>query len=103
MPAVDAALPMARLLSQCGTLCSQSHYRVRRSQGFANKQDEQMQTPQRIGSSVPKGPIVLQTDEARQGVTGHNVRYVLGFGLFGTIVGFALVGFLATRGWLGAG
>jgi hypothetical protein len=62
-----------------------------------------MQTPHWIDGSVPQAPIVLQTDEARQGVTGHNVRYVLGFGLFGTIVIFVLLGFLAARGWFGAG
>ena len=28
-----------------------------------------------------KRPIVMSGDRARQGVTGHNVRYVLGFGL----------------------
>jgi hypothetical protein len=62
-----------------------------------------MQTPYRNGDSVPPARIVLQTDEARQGVTGHNVRYVLGFGLFGAIVIFVAAGILATHGWLGAG
>jgi hypothetical protein len=28
---------------------------------------------------------------ARQGVTGHNVRYVLGFGLIGVVVAFVIV------------
>jgi hypothetical protein len=28
---------------------------------------------------------------ARQGVTGHNVRYVLGFGLVGVVVAFLIV------------
>jgi hypothetical protein len=28
---------------------------------------------------------------ARQGVTGHNVRYVLGFGLLGVVVAFLIV------------
>lgn len=31
------------------------------------------------------------TSAVRQGVTGHNVRYVLGFGLAGIIAAFALV------------
>ena len=31
----------------------------------------------------------LPTNEARAGVTGHNVRYVLAFGLAGVIVAFA--------------
>jgi Flp pilus assembly protein TadB len=34
---------------------------------------------------------VAPTQQARQGVTGHNVRYVLGFGLIGVIVVFAVV------------
>ena len=33
----------------------------------------------------------LPTDEARAGVTGHNVRYVLAFGLGGVIVAFAFL------------
>jgi hypothetical protein len=31
-------------------------------------------------------PVVKSTDEARAGVTGHQVRYVLGFGLGGAIL-----------------
>jgi hypothetical protein len=34
---------------------------------------------------------VVSTTEARQGVTGHNVRYVLGFGLVGVIVAFTII------------
>lgn len=34
---------------------------------------------------------VVSTTRARQGVTGHNVRYVLGFALVGTIVAFAVI------------
>ena len=34
-----------------------------------------------------------RTTAVRQGVTGHNVRYVLGFGLAGIIAAFALVAF----------
>jgi hypothetical protein len=33
------------------------------------------------------------TNKARQGVTGHNVRYVLAFGLAGVVIAFALVWF----------
>ncbi len=33
----------------------------------------------------------LPTVEARAGVTGHNVRYVLGFGLAGVILAFVIV------------
>jgi len=46
----------------------------------------------------PSGPTELRTDDVRQGVTGHNVRYVLGFGLTGVIVAFLVVGILAMQG-----
>jgi hypothetical protein len=39
--------------------------------------------------------IFRSTDEARQGVTGHHVRYVLAWGLFGTVAAFLAVAFLA--------
>jgi hypothetical protein len=36
------------------------------------------------------GPrTVVPTEQARQGVTGHNVRYVLGIGIAAAIVAFA--------------
>jgi len=35
--------------------------------------------------------MVESKTEARQGVTGHNVRYVLGFGVAAVIVLFAIV------------
>ena len=50
---------------------------------------------------VPPAPTILLVDQARQGVTGHNVRYVLGFGLAGAIIGLVLIGFLASQDWLG--
>ena len=36
-------------------------------------------------------PIVISDDDARGGVTGHNVRYVLAFGLTGVIAAFAAI------------
>ena len=33
------------------------------------------------------------TNQVRAGVTGHNVRYVLAFGLLGVIIAFAAIGF----------
>lgn len=36
-------------------------------------------------------PIVETTDKARAGETGHNVRYVLIFGIGGVILVFAVV------------
>ena len=34
---------------------------------------------------------VLTEDEARQGETGHNVRYVLGFGTAGVVILFLVL------------
>ncbi|HUR43443.1 MAG TPA: hypothetical protein VMZ01_05020 [Aestuariivirga sp.] len=42
-------------------------------------------------------PQVKSTTPARAGVTGHNVRYVLFFGLGGVIVAFIVVGLV--MGW----
>jgi hypothetical protein len=55
-----------------------------------------------MNTSIDESSVstVLLTDQARQGVTGHNVRYVLGFGLAGAVIGVVVVGFLAAQGWL---
>ena len=34
---------------------------------------------------------IVTTQQARQGVTGHNVRYVLGIGIAAVIVAFAVL------------
>lgn len=34
---------------------------------------------------------VVSTQQARQGVTGHNVRYVLGIGIAAVIIAFAVL------------
>jgi hypothetical protein len=44
-----------------------------------------------MGTSMGETPVVKSENEARQGVTGHNVRYVLFFGTVGIIILFALV------------
>jgi hypothetical protein len=44
-----------------------------------------------IASHDDNQRTIVSTEEAREGVTGHNVRYVLGFGLMGVIVAFAVV------------
>jgi hypothetical protein len=36
------------------------------------------------------GPDIT-ANRARQGVTGHNVQYVLAFGLVGVIIAFAII------------
>jgi cytochrome bd-type quinol oxidase subunit 2 len=37
-------------------------------------------------------PIVVSENEARAGVTGHHVRYVLAFGLAGSVIALVLIG-----------
>jgi hypothetical protein len=37
-------------------------------------------------------PTIKPTTKARGGVTGHNVRYVLAFGLAGVIIAFLIIG-----------
>ena len=50
-----------------------------------------MQKPLRRGDVEDLEPeTVVTTDRARQGVTGHGVRYVLAFGLLGIIFAFAM-------------
>lgn len=44
-------------------------------------------------------PDTLSTNRARGGVTGHYVRYVLGFGLAGIIVSFMIMGLLSGFGF----
>jgi hypothetical protein len=43
-----------------------------------------------ISSSNP-----ISIDNARSGVTGHNVRYVLGFGMLSAVLSLAIVGLFA--------
>jgi hypothetical protein len=38
-----------------------------------------------------KRPMVMSGARARQGVTGHNARYVLGFGLAGAIIALTVL------------
>jgi len=41
---------------------------------------------------------IVETEvQARQGVTGHNVRYVLAFGICGVIAAFVIIYFLFFR------
>ena len=41
---------------------------------------------------------VVNTVRARQGVTGHHVRFVLGFGIAAVVVAFIIAGYLVARG-----
>ena len=42
----------------------------------------------------PQQRLVLPAQRARQGATGHNVRYVLGFALVGVIVALGIIWFI---------
>ena len=48
-------------------------------------------SPATAGVRRQGGAVVAPEVAARQGVTGHNVRYVLGWGLAGVVVAFAIV------------
>ena len=53
------------------------------------------------GPQTQRTPVgdetVVNTVRARQGVTGHNVRYVLGFGLVAVVIAF-VIAYLVTSG-----
>jgi len=51
-----------------------------------------MAPDERPASTVRPGDT--QTNRVRQGVTGHNVRYVLGWGLAGIVLAFAIIYFI---------
>jgi hypothetical protein len=51
---------------------------------------EYKEVDQNVDLTATQHPT-LPARRARQGVTGHNVRYVLGFGLAGVIVAFIIV------------
>jgi hypothetical protein len=51
---------------------------------------EYKEVDQKLDRTAAQQPT-LPARRARQGVTGHNVRYVLGFGLAAIIVAFIIV------------
>jgi hypothetical protein len=50
-----------------------------------------------VNNNVETPAKTLSGDNARQGVTGHNVRYVLAYGLLGTILSLVLVALYLSR------
>jgi hypothetical protein len=61
-----------------------------RAPDYDDKTDEApTPPPARAGGMAP----VLEPNEARQGATHHNVRYVLGLSIVGVVVAFVLVYF----------
>lgn len=59
-----------------------------RAPDYKDKTDEaEVPPPALAGGMAP----ALEPNEARQGATHHNVRYVLGFGILGVLVAFVAV------------
>lgn len=54
----------------------------------AGEDEHRFGNADRFGNN-PTRRVVLSTVDARQGVTGHNVRYVLGIGLLAIVIAFA--------------
>jgi hypothetical protein len=54
-------------------------------------QENAMSSSEESSSEDPERRPVVSARQARQGVTGHNVRRVLGFSLAGIVVVFAII------------
>ncbi len=52
---------------------------------------EYKEADRRTARDRPAGQPVVATPQARQGVTGHNARYVLVFGTVAVIVAFIII------------
>jgi hypothetical protein len=52
---------------------------------------EYKEADRRVPPRPAASPPVVPAPRARQAVTGHNVRYVLGFGLAAIIIAFIIV------------
>lgn len=57
------------------------------SQGGGSDISQRPEWPERQTVNEP----VLPAQQARQGATGHNVRYVLGFGLVAIVIVFVVI------------
>jgi hypothetical protein len=72
----------------------------RRSVEFAtrsiSKESDEMASPPKdhFSNSLAERPVVTTETRARQGVTGHGARYVLGWGLAGILITFAILYFV---------
>ena len=62
-----------------------------------DKQDQPSRVHDSVSSELYKRTVVT-TQQARQGVTGHNVRYMLAFGLAAVVVAFTVI-WLAYFAW----
>jgi len=72
------------------------HHAVKASEDSGVKAANENAGKDTHNKARPAAPVVLSGDDARQGVTGHNVRYVLGFGLLGAVVGVTAVAFIVS-------
>jgi hypothetical protein len=61
-----------------------------RAPDYDDRTDEAPIAPRARASGIAPA---LKPNEARQGVTQHNVRYVLGFGIVGVVAAFVIVYF----------
>ena len=61
-----------------------------RAPDYHDTADEAPTPPPALAGGVAPA---LEPNEARQGATHHNVRYVLGFGVAGVVIAFAIVYF----------
>lgn len=43
-------------------------------------------------AKIENNVVIISADEARSGVTGHHVRYVLAFGLAGVLIAYLAIG-----------
>ena len=59
--------------------------------GHDTQAPEYKEADRRVPPRPVVSPPIVPTPRARQGVTGHNVRYVLGFGLTAIIIAFIIV------------
>jgi hypothetical protein len=57
----------------------------------ANYRKEEVREKHQSGEQAPPQPHNKSTVRSRGGVTGHNVRYVLAFGLAGVIIAFIVI------------
>jgi Flp pilus assembly protein TadB len=57
----------------------------------ANYRREEVREKLQSGEQISPQPQTKTTVKTRGGVTGHNVRYVLAFGLAGVIIAFIVI------------
>lgn len=82
---------VACVSGEAGTAAVAPAFSFRR---FMRMEGDEMSMQDRTPGPDGRDRVVMETNEARQAETGHNVRYMLAFGLIGVIVVFCLVGLL---------